>query len=214
MPDEVGRFQVGFVAGRRPPGERDPVLLGLVDGPALVSALGDQRDALAGEVLAERLEAVQRRVGSEHVHVAGRDELFQFRLARATVLPGLGEARGKDHDIRDPRFDRVAQRVGSVRRDHDRDVDVVGDVGQRRIALLAIDGLAVGVDRDHATTELVGPAFDHAPVERALAGGGVRRADHRDDLGAEQPLEIDVAKRDGTAGDVGLHGTPGVVAEI
>ena len=45
---EVGELEVDLVAGRRPVRQGDADLLGLEDRPALVPALGDERDGRPG----------------------------------------------------------------------------------------------------------------------------------------------------------------------
>ena len=77
--------------------ELDADLLALEDRAALVAALGDQRDGLAGEVLAEDLERVQVGVRPEHMDLAAGDDALHLVLELLPLDPDLGEPR-REHD--------------------------------------------------------------------------------------------------------------------
>ena len=93
---EVGELQVDLVARRRPRAQVQAQLLGLVDRPALVSALGDEGDGPAGVVLVEGLEGVQVRVGAEQAGVASGHQLVELGLQGGALVTGLGETGGED----------------------------------------------------------------------------------------------------------------------
>ena len=204
--DEVGRFHVRFVPSRRPVRELDADLLALEDRASLMSALGDEGDGLAGEVVAEDLERVQIGVGSEHMDVAAGDDSFHLVLQALTLDADLGEPR-REHD---GKFGLGGNGVAQDRQrlsDQDRhQVELLVNVGQRFGAGPSRHGGAVRVDEVDGRAAFFGPdghLLGERGVEPSVRVGGPH---HCDPLRAEERVEVDGAKGDRSARDV--HSVP------
>ena len=192
--DEVGRLHVGLVAGRGPVRELDADLLTLEHRPALVAALGDQRDRLAREVLAEDLEGVEVRVGPEHVELTALDDPLHLLLEPLALGPDLGEAGGEDDGELRLRRHRVAQdRQGLADQDRHQ-VELLLDVGQRLGAGTARHLRTVGVDEVHRGTALLGPRRDLLGQRRIGPGVGVRGPHDGHPPRAEEGVQVDGAE--------------------
>ena len=206
--DHVGGLDVAFVAGERPAPQRDAEILGLIDGPPLVPALRDQGDALARQVIAERLEGVQRGVRADQPGVGVGDDGLQLPLPRNALAAHLGEPRCEHEDERDLLVDAGLQRLLRGADQHDRDVDVFRDVEDGSVTALAVDRVAVRVHRidDRAVRALLLPVAHQPEVQRRRAARRVGRTDHRDRPGVEEPVEVELAQREGATRDVDVGG--------
>jgi hypothetical protein len=203
VPGEVGELEVGLVAGRRPVRKADAELLTLEDGPALMAALGDQRDRPTGQVGAELLEGVEVRVGTEQMQLAPGDELLHLPLELLALGADLGEAGGEHHRESGLLLDRLLERRQRVADEDHGEVDVGRHVEHRTVARDAVDLVAVGVDREHAGARGPGPCRDLLVHRGVGLPRGVGGADHRHGAGAEEHVEVERA---------GRHGPPGHVA--
>ena len=156
--DEVGRLHVGLVAGGRPVRELDADLLSLEHRAALVAALGDERDGLAREVLAEDLERVEVGVGPEDVELTAGDDPLHLRpgAARPSAPTSAEAGREDDGELRLGGH-RVAQDRQRLADEDGHQVQLLLDVGQRLGAGASRHLGAVGVDEVHRGTALLGP---------------------------------------------------------
>ena len=152
--------------------------------------------AMAGtfEVVAELLERVEVRVRAEDVSVGAGDRVDDALLGDGAVGADLGEAAGEDDREGDLLLDDRTERGDRVADEQRRDVDVVRDVGDRRVAREPEDRVAARVDRIHRRADAVGPGEQlpgDAGVGLAL---GVGRADDGDRAGTEEAVEVEVAQ--------------------
>ena len=200
--DEVGGLQVRLVARRRPVRQLDPDLLALEHRAALVPALGDQRHGGTGEVVAEHLERVEVRVRSEQVGVSGFDDPLHLRLDPLALRASLGEpCREDDGELR-PGRNRVPEDGKRVSDEDGDEIELLVDVGQRLHRRAPRHDGAVRVHVVHGGAARFGPGGDLPGQGRVRAGAGVGRTDDRHSLRIEERIEVDVAQRGGTAGDV------------
>ena len=202
--DDVRRLDIALVSGERPAPQRDPEVLRLVDGPTLVPALRHQRDALSRQVLPERLERVQRGVRTDQPRVGPVDDGLQLPLPRNAFAAHLREPGREDEDEPHLLVDARLQSLLGRGHQHDRHVDVLGNVEHAPIALLAVDLVSVRVHRvdGGAVRSLLLPAPDQPVVQRRSAARRVGRADHRDGPGVEEPVEVELAQRGRAAGHI------------
>ena len=199
---EVRELKVDLVPGRRPVRHGDAELLALEDRPALVAALGDERDRGPGQVVAELREGVEVRVRPEQVGRALPDQLAQPGLERLTVGAGLGEAGGEDHREAGAAGDHLLEGLHGPAGEDDREVDVAGHVRDRRVAAHAEDGLVHRVHREERGVVRVRPFLDAKGHRRVRLPARLGRADHRDGPRVQEDVEVDVAQAQGATADV------------
>ncbi len=158
-----GELQIGLVAGRRPVAHRHAEILGLEHRPSLVARLGDERDRLVAEIVAEGLERVEVGVGPEQVGVAGGHQLLQSLLQCLSLLAQLRESGGEDHRESRLLLQHGLEHVDGCAHQDGGQIHLTGDVEDARVALDPVDRLPFGVDRDHLGVELLPPVADLAP---------------------------------------------------
>ena len=200
--DEVGRLHVGLVAGRGPVGELDADLLPLEHRAALVAALGDQRDRLSREVLAEDLEGVEIGVRPEDVELTALDDPLHLLLEPLPLGSHLGEPGREDDGELRLRRHRVAQDRQRLADQDRHQVQLLLDVGQGLGAGTARHLRTVGVDEVHRGTPLLGPQRDLLGQRRVGPCVGVRGPHDGHPLRAEERVQVDGAEGGRAAGDV------------
>ena len=159
---EVGELEVDLVPRRRPVRQPDADLLALEHGPALVAALGDERDRRPGEVGAELLERVEVRVGAEQMHLAVAHEVVEAGLELGAVLAGLGEPGGEDHREGGLALQHLFEGVDGLAGEDDGEIEIAGHVEHRGVAALTEHCLVARVHGVEGRTVGVGPALDLA----------------------------------------------------
>jgi hypothetical protein len=209
---EVGELEVGLVARGCPVRQGDALFLRLEHGAALVPALGDEGDLRRRQIVAERLERVQVRVRAEQVRAAAGDQVLEPLLQRLTLGSDLVEAGGEDDGVARLLLEHGLEHLDRLADEDDGEVEVAGHVEHRREAPHAVDLVAVRVDGVGAGTGVLGPGADLPPHGGVGTAGGVRRSDHRDGLGVEEHVEIELAQGGGATGDV--DGSLGHAADL
>ncbi len=199
---EVGELEVGFVAGGRPVRQGDALILRLEDRTTLVPALGDQRDLEAGQIVAERLERVQVGVGTEQVCVAGGDQVLEALLQSLAFGADLVETGGEDDGEPWLLLEHGLEHLDGLADEDDRQVEIAGNIGDRGVALHAVDLVLVRIHRIDRGARVLTPGTDLPPHGGVGSTACVGRADHGDALRVEEDVEIEIAQGGRAAGDV------------
>ena len=155
-----------------------------------MTALGDEGDLLADQIVAEFLEGVEIGVGTDEASARTSEHVLEFALTTRSVGARFRITRREDHhevDAEHHRFAQTRNRITGEHRHH------IGHDGQRREigeTRNVIDRVAIGIDREHVGSLLTAPGADQIPVGaigRTFTIGGT---DHRDAVRMEEETEI------------------------
>ncbi len=140
--------------------------------------------------------------GPSRWSVSGLDDPLHLRLDPLALRANLGEpCREDDGELRPGRY-RVAEDGKRVSDEDGDEIELLVDVGQRLHRRAPGHDGAVRVHVVHGGAAGFGPGGDLHGQSRVRPGVGVGRPDDRHPLRTEERVEVDVAQRGRTAGDV------------